>query len=318
MVNKLLTDHRAHCANFQTALALTSPVRKCNITEAHLPKEFLLQFGLITDPRSGRKWQLPRFIGDEPSRDRSSADLRAPEDPPWDGGTDGESGAKGPVTAKGTKHKPSEGSQPLPRTLQSSYFLSTARTMRVMSQKSLRAFRQILPFRWRDDKSLDSDSIVWREDMSTFILSELRERITTQLIEIANAESFALCKDMHEVDAVAEVGAVLQLPTEPDMNLWKDDAPFQDELPETLLYSIIRWKDSFVPKYDVLNVLGFKLAAKLAIAFREKFDDGSGLIAVKKNVKSVKLLMQLWKLMGYLGEGRSVEWDRRERARVSD
>ncbi|KAI0471003.1 hypothetical protein GGR56DRAFT_125113 [Xylariaceae sp. FL0804] len=44
------------------AQALATPVRKCNVTDAHVPKFFLQDFGLVLNPETRSPWWVPRSL----------------------------------------------------------------------------------------------------------------------------------------------------------------------------------------------------------------------------------------------------------------
>lgn len=161
---------------------------------------------------------------------------------------------------------------------------------------------RILPYRWKEDPSLKASEIVWREDMDVFVLKMLRESLIKKLDYLALRPKayITACDDYNKISDHKQIGAVLWLgpgPSLPSQRSSSDPtADNQDQGPP--LYAMYRYKDQYIPFYNLLLLLGSANTQVLKDSKSARFRTQIAVIKAKR--PTIELHLELWKLMGYM------------------
>ncbi|KAK2025553.1 hypothetical protein LX32DRAFT_567922 [Colletotrichum zoysiae] len=292
------------------ALALTTPVRFCKTSEAHLPKYFLQEFKLIENPETGGFWWTPgdldvMYAAKEWERDDEPREDGAPPEP----------------------HNPAE--TPVAQQKATGKLLRRSPTCYVLARRpllrSLSGSKKRTPHgdRWRGLLSTREGPLtqriikrqVWREDMDDFILDNMRRNVMKYLVYFADLRagqdhrSYLLRLGSWErAETIPQRGCLLWYHTEngpqrqgaatgPDVGDAAVAAPVT--LEPFSMYDVPKAKyERKLPVYDLRWLLGEDHLAKL----REipMFRDSS-LFLLRKQ-RSIPLQLYLWKLQAYMVE----------------
>jgi len=296
------------------ALALATPLRRCQLTYSGLPSFFLQDFNLMAHPETGDPWYVPRSL----------ANKHAPTAPPKTADLGIEPGTE--LEAKDEKQSDSQrekiGRKHTPDVGFTAYTLSSQLALRALTEKdgyttkgrpkrALRQAKQIgipvsahvqfVPDRYRRAK-LASKAIskaAWRTDMHEFVLELLRRRTVEDLVHVIRLKRGYVvgCSGWEDAKAKPQVGAFLWTGGNGDIEM---DAP-----PEfaTIKVNTQKNKTRKVPVYNLRALLGREKLAEL----REKLLNGifqKELLVLRHKRVTVELEMRLWKLQGYLAEYR--------------
>ncbi|KAL1958888.1 hypothetical protein VTO42DRAFT_3441 [Malbranchea cinnamomea] len=135
------------------AQMLASPARMCALTQARLPKDFMVDFGLVKHPDASSYWLMPTKLLED--------DLKNLEpNPPTN---DGE-GEQAPVARQ---------LRPLMRVTNSPLMLSSPAKLKPSSLQKLIPFSEKAP-EGPITRHMQKN-LVWREDMPDFVLQQLRK-----------------------------------------------------------------------------------------------------------------------------------------------
>lgn len=156
-----------------------------------------------------------------------------------------------------------------------------------------------MPYRWKEDPALKISEIVWREDMATFVLSMLRDSVTQGLAYLASrpAAYIAACKDCDKISVHVQISAVLWLG--PDSETSAQDlssASREDQGPPP--YAMHYYKSCYMPYYNLLTLLGPTHVRALRESNPNQFSSQFAIIKAKRT--TVKVQLELWKLLGYV------------------
>ncbi|KAL8986378.1 MAG: hypothetical protein Q9205_000158 [Flavoplaca limonia] len=265
------------------AQALATPVRQCAITGARLPNFFLLDFGLIPHPRTGKPWQIPKLVVDENAVDRSVISTAG--------------SAEENATSTSPAVEPMDPPKRTTRTSAGSNIVARQSAMKLISTLKRRSYMQLLPQRWKLDARFKADQIVWRRDMDVFVLELLRRKAAKLLkyLSLQPAAYIAPSSDYGSIQNRHQPGAVLWL-GQPHC----DDATMssrEDPPP----YAMVEYRSSgYIPIYNLPALLGPEHLDELRKT-RNVFNGPLAVIKQKRNTTDCQ--MQLWKLMGYMAKG---------------
>lgn len=270
--------------NIRIAQALSTPPRLCLLTGVRLPSYFLMSFGVAKHPKTGAIWHLPRLpditSGSEANRKPHSPSPSSPGSP-----TDSES-TSSVRTAAGT------------------HLVASHNALAYISKLTRSAYRRLLPYRWKEDSSLKASEIVWREDMDIFVLELLRRSVTRELKYLASrpAAYIAACKGYDNIADHAQVNAVLWLGQDHEASPQEatSDSPATPEHRGPPPYAMHRYKDHYVPCYNLPTLLGHTNLQTLRASSAAQF--GGRMAVIKAKRRTVKLQIELWKLLGYLSD----------------
>lgn len=164
-----------------------------------MPKEFLLYFGLVTDPRTGKHWHMPRdFVGPTKGR-KGNADSKA------------ETSSQG-----GNEVEHYRGNQQAQyQTKSSLQILHSHRAVEIMTERFSRKSRKPIPNVWLNHNNINSNELVWREDMPEFLLKRMRERISQHMtyLRTTSPSLFERVATWDSLEKHNAVGAVLWFPS---------------------------------------------------------------------------------------------------------
>ncbi len=174
-----------------------------------------------------------------------------------------------------------------------------------------KGWHRILPKRLLRKNTVKVRDIVWREDMETFILQLLRDRVVQRLKHLLYGGSGFLAKSDAGLDGLKEdmhVGCVLWLGPKSSVYQKETEVPFKTGLPplptsaridDTLDLMTMDYFGAQVPIHNLVKLLGKRHLEQL----RESgsfFDAEVVIIKYKLNTSPAR--RQLWRLQGYLTE----------------
>ena len=244
-----------------------------------------------------------------------------------------------------------EQSDRLIRTMASMNVLSTHRAMRTLTSYNKRKLTLITPPTWTILKRDQPKGIILREDMSDFILQQLRVRIAEEIQRVAGHEFVEVWEgrenlDLNVLDHVQQMGAVIMFrPLEKEQEeknaRGQEEEKLENEAqnqirtttdpepattsprtppPTPTPYNLIRWRRKYIPLYDIQTLLGPVLASQAHEPYSKQIsneNNGAGtpgkyfFVVIKAKRRTADFQKRLWQLMGYLGEGADVRWDKR-------
>ncbi|KAL9104211.1 MAG: hypothetical protein Q9163_000811 [Psora crenata] len=308
------------------AHAIASPIRHCLLTGARLPKDFLLDFHLATHPETGAKWHLPRLAAELAGGKQDEVAPRGASEERQQARTDNEMSAIEDSSHVSNFSAPtlSPPKQLPPRMISGTHFLSSYPALQSVSRLRPSQYRNILPYRWRDEPAIKTNEIVWREDMAEFTLELLRKRVVRGLERVigewkggyvAACERWEMVERKQQISACLWLGSLLRF--EDRAQGGKAQAGvFGGEECENAVgrkggnegpppYAMVMYRGKHIPVYNLQTLIGQKQLEGL----REKFPKvlGKELAVVRRKKLTVQLQMNLWTLMGYLAESEHSE-----------
>lgn len=218
---------------FYTAQALASPLRHCGLTGARLPREFLLDFGLVSHPKTGLPWHFPVLAGtfsqgkppetvidnaSPVSRSTSTEEDSLPPPPAQTFAPDesAQESATGIAPSSDTHEKissypPSKVSfSNLSRYQSGNYFLSSYGAIKFLSKAKKDFVFRALSLRWKSGNEPRLLEAIWRRDMHSFVQNLLRKDAFEKLKISATRYKSHLLKDIPDVP-LESVSAALWL-----------------------------------------------------------------------------------------------------------
>ncbi|KAL9046547.1 MAG: hypothetical protein Q9214_000643 [Letrouitia sp. 1 TL-2023] len=272
------------------AQALATPVRACAVTGARLPNYFLLRCGIARHPATNELWQMPKLAVDRDvinfqeetcstSKQRNSTPL-----------------CKQPGFQ--VDELPPSASKPI-RTFSSTHVVAQLPTLEFVSSLKQRSYAHFLSHRWRLDLQLRLSNIVWRKDMGPFVLNLMRRKVCKLLSDLSTKSTSCIskCDGYTSIAETHEPGAVLWL-GEQQMKSSLREGNTESHLSEgPPPYAMINYKSQNIPIYNLPVLLGPKFIQHLRQS-QPLFVEG--LAVLKHEHLSVKVQMELWKLMGYI------------------
>ena len=305
---------------------LASPVRICTLTYIHLPLNFLSAFSLVSDPRTGSPWLNPKetsidYLGKRESfKTRSERSHQASRPDPEDldhtldnaeltNGSAMEVSAHSSaiVTASHLQYAQSSsnraiaGPSPLPPL--SIYFVSSLSALGNVSSLGSRQNHRFVPNIWRDKHGIQPRDIVWRKDMSGYVLEQMRGEAMKGFQYLASRPGSVYLVPVQEawggVDNITQAGAFLwtgakKRKTDADESL-EDDGELKVLTPPP--YAMLDWRKHRTAVYNLPYLLGERNLERL-LEGMPIFENE--LIAIKRKPNTAGLQMVLWKIMGYL------------------
>ena len=304
---------------------LSTPLRRCVLSGIRLPSFFHEPFSIRTHPRTGAPWLVPASL--EPTlREtlRSMPDF-TPELPPLSPELDPPSKSiLSPTsdaqdlspTTSAQKTRISSSTAPIPTSHRLAPYPPFANSIHITSQHLALAHikqflkrktqQRLIPLRWNTkgpEKGVNFKDMVWRQDMDALTLDLIRKRAIHLLrytgLETRNCYVMP-CKDYEKIKAHTQVGAVLWTGRQ---NMKMDETQtlvLDPSLPSPPLYAMVIYKERHIPIYNLHALLGERHFKSL-IALGWPFDEPLAVVKMKRNTRP--LLVWLWKLMGYIGEG---------------
>ena len=294
-----LSPQSGDLANMSIAQALGTPPRLCLLTGLRIPSYFQIPFGLATHPKTGAPWHLPKLTV-EPESNKSSED-----------GSESSANDTTPSSLQAppiTERKMLPASEQSARFATGTHFLASRKVLEHVSSLQRKSYGRLIPFRWKEDSSIKIPEIIWREDMDTFILETLRKNVSKNLAYLASrpAAYVCSCRDHNKISDHGQVGAVLWLGPESQDTAQattsnKDGAPAShSEDPGPPPYAMHYYRSHYILVYNLPALLGPDRLRTLRESSLPHFSDQYAVIKTKR--ATVKLQMELWKLLGYLAQ----------------
>lgn len=193
------------------------------------------------------------------------------------------------------------------RILSSTHFLASRQVLAHISSLTPVNYKRLLPYRWRQESTLKVPEIVWREDMDIFVLEILRRNVSKTLSYLASrpAAYIAPCKSYDSINKHAQVAAVLWLRKNADTSIHDErsagDATSSEvgEIgppPFIMHYHKVR----YIPYYNLAALLGPSQLSALQRSLPDHYGDQFAVIKLKRT--TVKVQLELWKLLGYISQ----------------
>jgi len=188
------------------------------------------------------------------------------------------------------------------RTASGTHFVASRDNLAYISKLTKPAYRRLLPYRWKEDPSLRVSDIVWREDMDIFVLELLRKSVVQVLKFLASSPAayIVACRSYDNISDHAQISAVLWLGP-------KSEALTPEVFPGSTAnvenqgpppYAMHHYKGHYVPYYNVVTLLG--PTHLRALREHKPAHFGAQMAVIKAKRTTVKLQLELWKLLGYL------------------
>ncbi|KAA6415461.1 MAG: hypothetical protein FRX48_00176 [Lasallia pustulata] len=266
------------------AHALASPLRNCFVTGIRLPDHFHLRTELTLHPETGAPWQLPqdlaRSLGDvekkessgvsTPSANANAVPLTTTSNPSFKGVSLSHAGA---------------------------HILAQHHCLSQVSVMKRREYLGSLPKPWKDSFGMEAKRIVWREDMATFVLELLRQKVMKQLAWLVSNSSgyvvrcyggYKQIADSHQAAAAlwlghARVTAVVPNTAEGvDSNgtaSTESEMDLKGSMQPPSPYAMAEYAGRCIPIYNLQTLLGEKHVLNL----RESHEIYGGEITVIKD-----------------------------------
>ncbi|KAL9128108.1 MAG: hypothetical protein Q9217_003161 [Psora testacea] len=293
------------------AHALASPLRYCLLTGARLPKHFLLDFGLATHPETGAKWHLPRLTA-ELAEENNDAKKASPLEQESAG--DGESDSPDEDNPKLSQQQkqdpvPSPAKQLPPRTISGTHFLSSYAALKRVSKLGPAQYRNLMPYRWKEESVIKLNEIVWREDMAEFTLELMRKRAVQGLERCVGLRSGYVveCESWETVRWKQQGACVLWMGrgSEHERKMGDEEGMGGKEASSLPPYAVVMYHGKNIAVYNLPTLLGREHLGGLRGKFPKVL--GEELAVVRRKNLTVQLQMDLWKLMSYLADSERQE-----------
>lgn len=320
------------------ALTLASPVRRCLVTKARLPRDFLTSFELMTNPADGRSWYLPRDLTMPVPKKKLRVPVKTPKaevSPLANVAADLNDSAQNSAEKdveyeQGTNHRPRLG--PRYYVLSSQHLLSHLTSKRPsnplspLSNKGLNNPNQKPPRNpyfgaWQIMNHLAKKPGQaardggWRENMDGFVLELMRKR-TRELIWkslYAHEKYVRYVPTWAEIVKQKQMDCVLWLGREELLQSPRDDSEeSKAEVAEAVRketewgpgpYTTISNEPFWSQKLPVLNALRL-LGAEGVKEIRSRGPpvDVKRYVVIKNKPDTVELRRWLWKIENYLAK----------------
>ncbi|KAL9613507.1 MAG: hypothetical protein Q9167_001949 [Letrouitia subvulpina] len=183
------------------------------------------------------------------------------------------------------------------RTLSSVHVVAQRPALEFVSSLKQRSYYHFLSHRWRLDSQLRVDDVVWRKDMGPFVLNLMRRKVCKLLSDLStkNALCISKCDRYTSIAETHEPGSVLWLGEQQMNSLIGGNESQLSEGPPP--FAMINYKSQNIPIYNLPALLGPSFLQHLRQR-QPRFVEG--LAVLKQEHPSVKVQMELWKLMGYV------------------
>ena len=194
------------------------------------------------------------------------------------------------------------------RTMMGTYFVAQRSTIQFISRLNLQQHHRFFPEKWKSAEDLNTRDVVWREDMDTYVLKLMRQDLMSQLQYLSSRPSgYIVGTTYQHFERHFQLGAALWLgagnaesSTSVEGTGTDGEADMSNGSTGPPAYAMLNYNGRYIPLFNLQTLLGNKPLEKLR-EFRPSFRDEIAVIKAKQN--TVKLQMDLWKVMGYLAGG---------------
>ncbi|KAI1080725.1 hypothetical protein F5B20DRAFT_589103 [Whalleya microplaca] len=299
------------------ANALASSVRQCAVTRVRLPKFFLQDFRLVAHPETGDPWWVPRSLAkdeelefarigpmhlDHPTYKRPRESTQEAID-----GSDESEEWPTPRSMPGAPPGNGQPNAPSAYTLSRQDLIASFVTNTSGFKNSQKRLMGPSSSRYR---SLASKAI-WREDMDTFILEQMRRHIATQLLYISRCCErekryyIVKCWGWNDVQ-YKHKGALLWFGEAEET---PDSEKPQSQPGPFAIFDCLNHRGllgtTSVPVHNLPMLLGSEYVKRLR---RDASMLQDGEIFMLAGRRTVHLQMKLWRLQGYLTNYKYMTW----------
>ena len=259
-----------------------------------------MNFGLQKHPTTGKPWHLPKLasvVAAADVADKGKGDLAHGED-----GMSESQELPGSFTSETATQRERN---PF-RTMAGTHFAAQRATIRFISRLDKQHYSKVLPYRWRSSSILNTQDIVWREDMDTYVLGLMRKNFLRELQYVSSRPGYVVSSTYEQIERHPQLAAALRLGARkaessiPDEGTGIDDgADMSIGSAGSPAYTLLEYRCRSIPVFNVQTLLGNESLEQLRES-NPVFQGEIALIREKRN--TVKVQMALWKLMGYLAE----------------
>ena len=193
------------------------------------------------------------------------------------------------------------------RTLSSTHFLASRQVLAHISGLTPPHYKRLMPYRWRQDPSVKLPEIIWREDMDIFVLNILRRNLSKTLSYLASrsAAYISPCKNNVSINKHGQVAAVLWLRNDTEISnhdeaLTSDATAFDVGEPGPPPYAMHHYKTHYIPCYNLAALLGPTYLSALKESQPDHYGEQLAVLKLKRT--TVKVQLELWKLLGYIAQ----------------
>ncbi|MCJ1478464.1 hypothetical protein MMC13_007144 [Lambiella insularis] len=340
--SKELTEFQSLLEKNPYAQKLATPVRTCILTGARLPLALLVPFSIRErPPKNSRLWIVPDgfkdlFVAAPPTQQPSSA---SPDADNSDGDVVLSKEPGLPSTKPLNEGKTSRGIQKdatglanapslFPTSVapyQSTFYVSAQLAcISHVASLSPRSLYRLMPFRWKNHFGDSLRTVVFRDDMSTFILSLHRRRLLRKILELLTSDGHYLVpyspdyrKEPKQLSALIWIEPrqnSMDIESKTEMlesNMTAGAIKPKTEKPE--MYAIMRGEEKALPVFDLCHLLGVENVERLLDGEHRDVFEKSKVLGVKAKQATVGLIWQLWRLSGYLADEKKThnlnEWN---------
>ena len=188
--------------------------------------------------------------------------------------------------------------------------------------RSSRRSDRLVTMNWQDHQGIKPNAVVWRKDMQTFVLKYLRQHVHDGLRMVSERlpKYLVPCDSWEVVGQSTTLGAILWFPPaikagDSRMDGENEDAEIADDWTELSksfttanvppTYAMFTWRGQQIPVYNMPLLLGPSLSSETHQLLPAN-ESTSGLVILQMKRRTTRLLMDFWKLMGYIAEGSSI------------
>lgn len=272
----------------------------CMVTGARAPAFFLIEFHALNHPKTGAPWFVPDELVQSGVRLIKNHDtIQATGSRAMNVEAVGEDSTLEKDGTSSISSKPSQ----LPVVRSGAYLLARPEVLHHISKKSRRSAEifKLAPRRWKDDKSMKTKELVWREDMEDFVRNMLRRTVVAKLKYLESRKAGYIQRDRNgfdEIEKIQRLGAVLWLGPPPIRKArYTSEVTDQDSERGPPPLAMANYRGRYVPIYNLRTMLGIELVQ----ALREHSGVFEGeIVMIKAKANTVRTQMILWKLQLYM------------------
>lgn len=198
----------------------------------------------------------------------------------------------------------------IPKSQTGNYYLSSHRAIKFLSTAKKELIFRTLPMRWRSSNDIRFSTSIWRQDMHMFVQVQLRKRAFATLKScVTNYKSLVL-KQNPDVPLELMSAALWLGKSDEDKKGVRFESGRLSEPNGPPPYAMMsNSAGRYIPVYNLPVLMAAQRLQKFR-AVAQVF--GSEMVYLRQKEKTVKLQMELWKLMGYMSSvgdgGKEGKW----------
>ena len=249
-------------------------------------------------PTTGKPWHLPKLASVVAAADVADKEKGDPAHGEEDGVSENQELPSSFPSETATTQREKN---PF-RTMAGTHFAAQRATIRFISRMDKQRYSKLLPYRWKSSAILNTQDIVWREDMDTYVLGLMRKDFLRELQHVSSRPGYVASSTYERIERHPQLAAALRLGAGDAESSFHDEGTGVDDEAGMLIgpaYTLMEYKGRSIPVFNLQTLLGDESLARLR-ASNPVFQGEIAVIREKRN--TVKVQMALWKLVGYLAE----------------